>query len=119
MMLTNTFTPDGYYVDANGVWSTSKWIQSGNRWWYRHYDGTYTTNDFEVIGNQTYYFDANGYMVIGWQNINGKFYYFNASGAMVTNTWVGNYYLGSDGIMLTNTTTPDGYYVGADGAWMQ
>ena len=119
IMLTNTFTPDGYYVDANGVWSTSKWIQSGSQWWYRHYDGTYTTNDFEVIGNQTYYFDASGYMVIGWQKINDKFYYFNASGAMVTNTWVGNYYLGSDGIMLTNTTTPDGYYVGADGAWMQ
>ena len=119
IMLTNTFTPDGYYVDANGVWSTSKWIQSGSQWWYRHYDGTYTTNDFEVIGNQTYYFDASGYMVIGWQKINDKFYYFNASGAMVTNTWVGNYYLGSDGIMLINTTTPDGYYVGADGAWMQ
>ena len=119
IMLTNTFTPDGYYVNANGVWSISKWIQSGSQWWYRHYDGIYTTNDFEVIGNQTYYFDSNGYMVTGWQNINGKYYFFNASGAMVTNTWVGNYYLGSDGIMLTNTTTPDGYHVGADGAWMQ
>ena len=119
IMLTNTFTPDGYYVDANGVWSTSKWIQSGNRWWYRHYDGTYTTNDFEVIGNQTYYFDSNGYMLTGWQKIKGNYYFFNTSGAMVTNAWVGNYYLGSDGIMLTNTTTPDGHHVGADGAWMQ
>ena len=119
IMLTNTFTPDGYYVDANGVWSTSKWIQSGSQWWYRHYDGTYTTNDFEVIGNQTYYFDSNGYILTGWQKIKGNYYFFNTSGAMVTNAWIGNYYLGSDGIMLTNTTTPDGHHVGADGAWMQ
>ena len=29
------------------------------------------------------------------------------------------YYLGQDGVMLTNTTTPDGYKVGADGAWIR
>lgn len=27
-------------------------------------------------------------------------------------------YLGSSGAMLTNARTPDGYYVGADGAWI-
>lgn len=27
------------------------------------------------------------------------------------------YYMGTDGIMLTDTRTPDGYYVGADGVW--
>ncbi|WP_320972465.1 hypothetical protein [Enterocloster bolteae] len=29
------------------------------------------------------------------------------------------YYLGADGYMLTSTTTPDGFQVGADGAWIQ
>lgn len=29
-----------------------------------------------------------------------------------------DYYLGADGYMLANTTTPDGYKVGADGAWI-
>ena len=38
----------------------------------------------------------------GWQEIGGKYYYFNGSG-----------------YMLANTTTPDGYQVGADGAWIQ
>lgn len=38
----------------------------------------------------------------GWQSINGKYYYFTA-----------------DGYMLADTTTPDGYRVGADGAWIQ
>ena len=98
-MLTNTFTPDGFYVGSDGAWSTSHWVFDG-QWWYRHYDGTYKTNDFETIGNQTYYFDKKGYMVTGWKKINGKDYFFNASGAL-----------------LKSTYTPDKFYVGADGAW--
>ena len=38
----------------------------------------------------------------GWAQINGLWYYFNTSG-----------------YMLENTMTPDGYYVGPDGAWVQ
>lgn len=98
-MLTNTFTPDGFYVGSDGAWSTSHWVFDG-QWWYRHYDGTYKTNDFETIGNQTYYFDKKGYLVTGWKKINGKDYFFNASGAL-----------------LKSTYTPDKFYVGADGAW--
>ena len=92
------------------------WIQSGNRWWYSHQDGSYTINDFEVINGQTYYFDANGYMVTGWQKINDKDYYFNESGAMVTDAWVGNYYLQEDGSMATNTWIGN-YYVDFNGLW--
>lgn len=48
----------------------------------------------------------------------------NADGSYLTNAWYQNtdgiwYYMGADGYMLTNTTTPDGYKVGADGAWIQ
>ena len=28
------------------------------------------------------------------------------------------FYLGSDGAMLMNTTTPDGFKLGANGAWI-
>ena len=34
--------------------------------------------------------------------------------------WINNgnwYYLDDNGVMMTNSWTPDGYYVGADGAW--
>ena len=34
-------------------------------------------------------------------------------------TWQGAYYLGNDGVMYTNTFTPDGYYVGSDGAYLK
>ncbi|MCH4081678.1 MAG: hypothetical protein LKE92_06045 [Atopobiaceae bacterium] len=57
-------------------------------------------------------------MQTGWQQVNGSWYCFSASGAMLHDYWVGNYYLGSSGAMLTSTKTPDGYYVGADGAWV-
>ena len=114
IMAKNQWVGD-YYVDGNGLWQPSGWIYNG-QWWYRHYDGTYTTNDFEVINGQTYYFDGNGYMVSGWQVINGKWYYFNASGVMVKSAWVGNYYLQSDGTMATSTWIGN-YYVGSDGCW--
>ena len=103
-MLTNTYTPDGYYVGSDGLWTPAKWIQSGNKWWYRHSDGSYTTNDFEVIGNQRYYFDSNGYMVTGWKCIYGQWYFFDSNGFYQTGERFINgeyYYFNSQGIMQT------------------
>lgn len=55
----------------------------------------------------------------GWESDGyGNWYYWDDYyGYYVYDTWVGNYYIGSNGIMMTNAWTPDGYYVGADGAW--
>ena len=82
----------------------AKWIKSGNRWWYRHADGSYTTNNFERINGKWYYFDNAGWMVTGWKKVGSKWYYFGGTndGSMksgwqkVENKW---YYLGaaSDG----------------------
>ena len=94
-MATNKWI-DNFYVGSDGQWIENKWIQSGNRWWYRHGDGKYTSNDFETISGQTYYFDASGYMVTGWKQIQSNWYYFNASGVMVKNAWQGAYYFGAD-----------------------
>ena len=41
----------------------------------------------------------------------------NADGSYKTDTWIGNYYVDSSGCMLRNGWTPDGYWVGNDGAW--
>ncbi|ETP73801.1 hypothetical protein UYO_0055 [Lachnospiraceae bacterium JC7] len=54
----------------------------------------------------------------GWEYDYGKWYYYDDyTGYYVSDQWVGNYYVGSDGTMLTNAWTPDGYYVGSDGEW--
>lgn len=127
-MATNTWI-DNYYVDASGVWipnkekPTDKWITSGNRKWYRHADGSYTKNDWELINGKYYRFDNEGWMVTGWKKINdiwyymdkttgerygegwhwidGKCYYMNANGEMAVDTWI------------------DGYYVDASGKWIK
>ncbi len=71
-----------------------------------------------------YWIDPNGYMATGWREFtNGEWYYFRESGAMAANYWTLDngkwFYLGSSGAMLTNARTPDGYWVGADGVWVQ
>ncbi len=52
-----------------------------------------------------------------WVMVKDDWYYLGDDGVAVTNKWVGNYYLDSTGVMLTDSWTPDGYYVGSDGAW--
>lgn len=67
-----------------------------------------------------WYYDKGGTSAASeWIADDGKWYYVGADGYMLSDAWVGNYYVGSDGAMLVNATTPDGYQVGADGAWMQ
>ena len=116
VMLKNTQTPDGHYVDSNGKWIQPGWKKNNIGWWYQYPNGTFPSNTWLNLSNRWYYFNTNGYMQTGWVLVDGKWYFLDASGAMVSNRWIGNYYLGSDGAMLTNTWTPDGYYVGHDGA---
>lgn len=65
-----------------------------------------------------YYFDENGYMVIGWKKVNNTWYYFYGSGIMASNAWVGDYYLEASGAMATNKWIGN-YYVGSDGKWVR
>lgn len=111
-----------YYVNENGLWiKTSypdQWIASGNRWWYRHADGSYTTNGWEKINGKEYFFDSDGWMLTGWQFINSKWYYLEKSGAKATSKWIGNYYVEENGVMATDKWI-DGYYVNAFGLWVK
>lgn len=109
-----------YYVDSSGAWVQSyqpaHWIKSGNRWWYRHADGSYTRNNWETIAGKKYYFDGSGWMKTGWLNSGNNWYYLDSSGAMQTNQWIGDYYVGSDGKMAVNQWI-DNKYVNASGKW--
>lgn len=104
------------YVDSSGLWQPNKWINNG-QWWYRYGDGSYPIDKFLVIQGTRYYFNSRGYMVTGWQLINGEWFSFNTSGAMAKNRWIGNYYVGSDGKMLKNQWIGN-YYVDSNGCWV-
>lgn len=116
------------------------WIQSNGRWWFKHNDGSYTSNGWEKINRtwyrfdnsgwmQTgwvkdgswYYLDGSGAMKTGWLKDNGSWYYLQDSGAMktgwmkVSGKW---YYAYSSGALAINTTTPDGYRVNDNGEWV-
>ena len=116
------------------------WVQSGSRWWYKHADGSYTTNGWEKINGTWYYFDQAGWMATGWVKDNGTWYYLKDNGAMATG-WVKDngtwYYLKDNGAMATGwykvadkwyysyasgalavNTTVDGYTVNGNGEWV-
>lgn len=86
------------YVDASGLWQSNRWMNDG-QWWYRYGDGSYPKEKFDVIGDNVYYFDKNGYMVTGWNCIDKKWYYFNDLGIMAKDIWIGNYYVDKYGVM--------------------
>ena len=132
-MKANTFV-EGYYLGADGKYVKNQWIKDGgkdyfmdangkakkNAWqgvYYLGKDGAMLTNTFTPDG---YYVGSDGaYYTNRWIKVDGKYYYMDANGKTKKNAWQGAYYLGKDGVMLTNAFTPDGYYVGADGAYVR
>lgn len=97
------------------------WIQSNGRWWFKHNDGSYTSNGWEQINGVWYHFDNSGWMQTSWLKDSDNWYYLQDSGAMktgwmkVSGKW---YYAYSSGALAINTTTPDGYRVNANGEWI-
>ena len=120
----------GGYRDAQGAWNL-------NGWWVRYSDGTYPHGQWEYLTyngrSDWYYFDEDGWMEDGWFQWEDHWYYLHTEydgfrGHMYTG-WheIGGkwYYFrtdqdgGTPGAMMTDARTPDGFYVGEDGAWIQ
>ena len=133
-MKTNSFTPDGYYCGADGVYVRNAWIKYDGNYYYMNANGLMTKNAWAgsyYLGSdgvmKTNAFTPDGYYVGSdgayyrnrWIKYENKYYYTNGAGLIVKNAWIGAYYLGSDGVMMINSFTPDGYYVGANGAYLR
>lgn len=87
-----------YYIE-NGV-KAKGWIKDNDTWYYLNNDGIMQTGWVEDNGNW-YFLNEDGSMRTGWVLSNGNYYYLNASGDMAKNKYI------------------DGYYVGANGAWVK
>ena len=121
---------DGAVTSGPGTQDTVRgsWEQNGDQWRFKKEDGGYAVSTWERIKGAWYYFkeDANAAsgwfydssyqrwfyleesraMSVGWKQIEGKWYYFHTVSD------------GGMGRMYTDQQTPDGYMVGADGAWI-
>ena len=167
VMLADTMTPDGIYVNASGERTAyiPGWVQDNGRWRYVMKNGYYAANRwFQDTDGKWYHFDMAAYMEAdkvtvdgyyvdangvwdgqpstatstgpsigpagdlqsseGWEQVAQGWKYRQTDGSYVTNSWFQApdgkwYYFGTDAVMLADTTTPDGYYVDASGAWME
>ena len=87
-------------------------FRSGGQWYYMNpaagaNQGVMMTGwILDPAYNAWFYLNASGAMMTGWQQVNGAWYYLNPVSD------------GTKGVMAANTTI-DGYYVNADGAWVQ
>lgn len=129
-----------FHVD-DSAHEGGSWVNDAAGWKYCYEDATCAKNRPVTIGEDTYYFDANGLMVTGWASYNGGWHWMGASGRAATGwvndrgTWyllddtgmmvtgwaqVGDrwYYLASSGAMTTGWASINGawYYLDASGA---
>ena len=107
-----------------GVSSQRGWVKTDKGWNFVKDNGAKACGEWVSDAEGAYWMDEDTFMAKGWRQIDGKWYYLRSNGAMAKNYWEESqdgiwYYLGADGVMMTNTITPDGYRVGADGAWIQ
>ena len=116
-----------WYYYENGALARNKWISS--TYWVGA-DGKMSTSSW--VDNGRYYVGANGAWVKdakkpeaakpvekkqGWVK-EGNAWYFYYQGQITKNSWVGSYWLGSDGKMAASSWVDNGrYYVGANGLW--
>ena len=102
-------TADGNWMfKMDDGFAKSMWVKVGQKWWYMNEEG-YMHTGWLLYNNQWYYLiPGEGSMHMGWILINGIWYYLNPV-----------YQEGRpQGSMYCNEYTPDGYFVGADGAWI-
>ena len=116
-----------WYYFENGTLARNKWISS--TYWVGA-DGKMATSSW--VDNGRYYVGANGAWVKDakkpeavkpvekkqdWVK-EGNAWYFYYQGQITKNSWVGSYWLGSDGKMAASSWVDNGrYYVGANGLW--
>ena len=138
-----------WFQYTNGGYATNKWETINGKWYYFNEKGYAVTGWQLINGQWYYLDSTNCDMKTGWyfDSADGKWYYLSGSGAMATG-WVEvngkSYYLSPTateptysydaekgawvytnaatrpfGSMYVSETTPDGYQVDANGAWIQ
>lgn len=100
---------DAHQIEKEKKAGIGTWEKDSNGWWYRYSDGSWPAGkwlELDVNGTkEKFYFGADGYVLTGWNELDGKKYYFCTEKD------------GKAGVMLKDTMTPDGNYVNKNGEW--
>lgn len=86
------------YATTSTGRKNSYWGQTSDKKWMLIENGSPAVG-WKYVGGNWYYMNTGGIMQTGWVNYKNKWYYLNSNGTMARNTWIGNYYLGTDGAM--------------------
>ena len=139
--ITNPYAAAGqpaagwFYFENNGLMKYGWYLDRQSGKWYYLYSisdgmlGTMMTGwHHDENDGRWYYLDpGSGAMALGWQKIGGKWYYFNQTPEAETwsfDSMAGIWRFDQSkarplGSMYADETTPDGYHVNKDGAWVQ
>lgn len=101
------------------------WNKHTTGWWYCtdiNYK-CYYKDKWKEIDGEWYSFDSDGYAREScWIQDGGKWYYLRENCVMARSVWLwidsACYCFDGNGAMYAGCTTPDGYKVGPDGAWV-
>lgn len=93
-------TEDNEDIEGNedNVAYSAGWqdTDSGLKW--QTEDGSYASDTWIETDGKKYYLDSDGTMYIGWLFLDSNWYYLNEDGTLAVNTWIGKYYVDSNGI---------------------
>lgn len=109
-----------YYFDESGAMKENQWFQTTEGWYYADKSGAVKVAEWFQVAGKWYFASDKGTIFTNTMiQTNDEVYHFNESGVMSENEWFEAegywFYAGKLGAILRNTTTPDGYYVNANG----
>ncbi len=120
VVMGTTMVIDGktYLFDSNGLLVTEDYldIQEPNIIKVNTYHESFEKSPQMIRVSSTGEFVSKEDMADGWTLYGGKWYYYQ--NGLPVNGWVGKYYVKA-GEMLRSTNTPDGYWVGQNGAYQK
>jgi hypothetical protein len=109
-----------YFMNSTGAMETG-WVPWGGIWYYMNPTGVMAESSW-IYDNGWYYMDHFGRMTTGWISYNGSWYYMNPSTGKMATGWVLDggkwYYMYNDGRMATNTRIGS-YNIGWNGVWIR
>ncbi len=106
-----------YYANEDGTLAVDL-TKIGDNYYFFKKSGKMVTKAKKQIKGYYYYFKKSGKAAIScWVKIKKKYYYFEEDGRMATNKYIGEWYVGEDGVRVSASKAPKTGLVEKDGKY--